>query len=577
MNMAFHSVSLFAMAICLAGCSTPAPLEMNWVGAGSPAPVPPPQSAPTAPLTVEEAVCRAIACSTRLEAMRAALFVAEQRTRAASDITDPELGFGWGRSINDDFRYRTGTRESTSTSTSTGREITTQTKDGTTSSSDGSSSSSSSSQVKTTELTTSSRSSESRSLVTAGSAREAGDGWKVSARVFVPNPWIVGPRVDARKAETWAAQADLQAATWGLASEVRRWFAEVNFVSGDLALATRQAGFCRDISDTVRTRAEQGAATSLEVMAAAQRHIQALDDLDQTRHRLKLAQRSLAALLNVPPDALGVKTNATPLSSVPELAITFEQAEQKAQQRRGDIVALQWRVMAARAAYREVRNMRLPWVKEINASYRSSRGQTWGTDTTTGSGHGSSSEVRSSTGSGRDQRTDTTSGGKVSTTDEQIDEQARRDSRGTSSGSEYGSTVTADQGESEEWFVGFVVDIPIFSWVKNHGDDVLLAQYKLALANAIEGRRTISREIRDALDELKERGQQLDRYTREVGPMVAAMRQSHQVLKDTPHSMPDKVAAAELQIIESLRLDLGARWRYHLAVINLERVLGASL
>jgi hypothetical protein len=41
--------------------------------------------------------------------------------------------------------------------------------------------------------------------------------------------------------------------------------------------------------------------------------------------------------------------------------------------------------------------------------------------------------------------------------------------------------------------------------------------------------------------------------------------------------MPDQVAATELQIVESARLDSGARWRYRLALLNLERALGAPL
>jgi hypothetical protein len=58
-------------------------------------------------------------------------------------------------------------------------------------------------------------------------------------------------------------------------------------------------------------------------------------------------------------------------------------------------------------------------------------------------------------------------------------------------------------------------------------------------------------------------------------PIIRSMQQTLDTLNDTPNAMSDKVAATELQIVESLRLELASRKRHLLALINLEYVTGA--
>ena len=87
----------------------------------------------------------------------------------------------------------------------------------------------------------------------------------------------------------------------------------------------------------------------------------------------------------------------------------------------------------------------------------------------------------------------------------------------------------------------------------------------------------VRREIHDAVEEAEERRRQQRRNQSEIAPLIAEMRQTLELLKRTPNLMPAQVATTEAQIIESLRLDLGSRWGYRLALLNLERVVGVNL
>ena len=102
-------------------------------------------------------------------------------------------------------------------------------------------------------------------------------------------------------------------------------------------------------------------------------------------------------------------------------------------------------------------------------------------------------------------------------------------------------------------------------------------QYKLAGVNEAEGIRRATREIRDTLDELEESRLQQSRYEKEIAPLAAEMRRTLEVLRRTPNVMPEQVAATEVQVVESMRLELGFRWRYCLAMISLEGAVGAPL
>jgi hypothetical protein len=389
---------------------------------------------------VEAAIERATACSLQIKALRAAVSVAKQRKSAATDIEDPEAVIKWGN-VDDVW--------------------------------DGS-----------------------------GDTQNSDNVRRVGGRFHPPNPFLVMPRVSARKADLQAAQGDLQAARWLVECDVRRLIAEVQYLSEDLTLTVELVHQNDEILKDTRARAGQGAATAFDMVSAVQRQLQAQNDLDQTRHRLQLAQRELAALLDLPSTSPQLTTNAPPASPLPESAIAVVTMQRAALQHRGDVAALHWRSLAARSAYREARNVRIPWIKEFEA---------------------------------------------------------------------------VEREPASGWWMGITVNVPIFSWTKNHAEDVQMAQSGLAEVNEANGTQLVCREIRDAVNEVEERLRQQKRSQSEVVPLIAEMRRTLQVLKQTPNLMPSQVAATEGQIIESVRLELGSRWLYQLAQFNLERVLGEPL
>jgi outer membrane protein TolC len=241
-------------------------------------------------------------------------------------------------------------------------------------------------------------------------------------------------------------------------------------------------------------------------MTASRQSIQFQDDLDQASHRYQTTRRQLAALLDVAPESFELATNPVAVPSLPEPGMNLQQAEAMAVKSRWELAALRWRAQAAESAYHEIRNERLPWIKEVKAGY-----------------------------------------------------------------------LDNAQNNSDKYWVGLAVDIPIFSWTKNHAADAVLAKAGLAGVDETNGLRLIRQELRDAMDELEQARRQQARYDTSVSPLIATMRQTLATLKSTPNIMPDQVAAAELQLVETLRLDLTTRWQYQLALLNLEQTLGAPL
>ncbi len=427
--------------LLLAGCAAPEP--GTWSLPASYAPVPAPatgaqRDAPAEPLTVERAVERGETLNPQLKALSAAVEVAKKRKSAASDFEDPEVLAAWG-DIGDEFT-------------------------------DG--------------------------------GRPGEKEWRTGARFYLPNPFLIGPRVSARTAEILASKADLQAATWQVECDIRRLFAEINYLTEDLALAADLVRQDSEILKDVRSRAQQGAATASEVVAAAQKQLQTQNDLDQTRHRYQVAQRDLAALLDTPAASLQIVTNALTNSFLPAMTLRLDLLQRVAIRSRGDVAALHWRTLAAGSAYREARNVRIPWFKEVTA---------W------------------------------------------------------------------NREPADQWWVGLGITVPLFSWTKNHADEVLQAQARLAGVNETNGVQLAYREIRDAVDELEEREGEQKRNQSEVVPTITEMRQTLQLLKGTPNVMASQVATTEAQVLEASRLELAARWRYHLALLNLERALGEPL
>ena len=424
----------------LAGCAAPAPtnpqISTNPVPSATTNSRP---AEPASPLTVDRAVERALVYNDHVATLKAAVEVARQSRRAATDIKDPEFQ----AAARDRSKFE-------------------------------------------------------------GASPDEWDDSRFSLSFFIPNPWLVTPKVDARTADWRAAEADLRAATWQVRCDVRQLFAEAEYLTNELSLTEELARLYGNIQQVVRSRADHGAATSSELISATRQYLQTQDELDQTRRRYQLSVRKLAALLNLPPESVRPAVDVTAAASLPESGLTFDEAQKLAGQRRDDLAALHWRTLAAESTYREGRNVRWPWVKEIKGGYR-------------------------------------------------------------------------DNSTSDKWLLGLAMDVPIFSWTKNHADDEAMAKAKLAAANETAGRRLANQEIRDALDEWEESRRQQARYDADVAPLIAAMRQTIATLQSTPSVMPDQIAAAQVQLVEALRLDLGCRSRSRLAQLDVQRTLGPRL
>jgi len=411
-----------------------------------PAPVaailpPPPPWQPIGPLTVDQALQRALTNDPQILILQAAVDVAHQQRLAASDFADPQVK----------GQTRTGNQS-------------------------------------------------------GNTSFDELDNSRLSVEVPVPNPWLIVPHVDARDADYQAAKADLQAAIWLLKCQVCQLFAQLDFLTNDLAYSAELVRWNSEVFTAVQARTQQGAATASDLITATRQNVQAQNDFEQTARAYQTARQQLAALLDIAPDSFELATNRPAIPSLPASGLNFQKALATAVTSRSDLAALGWRARAAVSSFHEVRNQKIPWIKDVEAGY--------------------------------------------------VDDSTKN---------------------SNNYWVGLAVVVPIFSWTKNHASDAALAQAQLAAIQATNGLRQIRLELRDALNELDQTWRQQTRFETSVSPLITTMRQTLETIKNTPNVMPEQVAAVELQLVETLRLDLDTRWQYQQALFNLERTLGTPL
>ena len=391
---------------------------------------------PAEPLTVAVALRRAVLCDNNIASLKAAVEVAREQRRAASDFQDPILGLA----------SRTYIRGES---------------------------------VASEDLDAESR---------------------LSVEFPVPNPWIIFPRVNARTADYEAAKAELEAAIWQVRCEVQKLFAQLDFLTNDLAFNADRVRLNGEVLSAMQARLKQGAATASELMGASRQYIQFQNELDQTSQSYQMARRQLAALLDIPPGSFELALNA--VTPPPEADLGFDEAEALADRSRYDLAALRWRAQAAESTFHEIRNERVPWLKDIQGGYLT---------------------------------------------------------------------------KSEAYWGGLAVNVPIFTWTINHAADAARAKANLASVGVTNGLALIRQELHDAVDQVDQTRREAARNDLNVKPLIANMRQALASLKNTPNVMPEQVAEAELQLVETLRFDLETHWQYQLSLFNLEQTLGVPL
>lgn len=265
-------------------------------------------------LTLREAIQRAQLSNLKIQSLQAAVAVAKAQRSAASDFDDPEaLGY-WGNV----------TDELDSDLTQSGRKQ-----------------------------------------------------WRVGGRFYVPNPLLIAPRVSARTSELLAAKADLAAARWSVKCDVQKLFGEIAFCQSDLAIAAELAKLNSEIQQDTRKRADSGVATAADLVAAAEKQIQAEQDLAKARHRYLAVQNQLAALLNFPLQQIQISTNDLNFPSAPNHGEQPEFFQNEAFTCRADLAAARWRTCAAESEYRRARNERVPWLKDVTVWNREPKDQWW--------------------------------------------------------------------------------------------------------------------------------------------------------------------------------------------------------
>jgi len=360
----------------------------------------------------------------------------------------------------------------------------------------------------------------------AGSATDEGSVYQAGLRFFPPNPWILPARLSEADASLRAAQADLAQAEWVMALDVRRLVAELLYFKKDLGVLDQLAAQSRQVLDIVRLRSEQGEATLADAMTASRRHLQSLSNRDRVRRRYAEQKRLLASLVDVAADSLELDPAGAVLIVSNVTAVTAADLDQTAMRHRADLAALYWRSAMAQSLYRQARAEGIPWFKMIQASYSGNRETSSGTDTS-------------------------------------IETAGSRPSR----------TYSDDTRDGDEWQLDAAINVPLFSWM-NHNDDVRRAEFEMARIREAQALKKLRRELRDALEALRDVQQQWTVYLKETDPLVREMQKTLDELKDDAQLTPDEAADIRIQILEAQRARLQATYEFTLAVINFEEVAG---
>jgi hypothetical protein len=158
-----------------------------------------------------------------------------------------------------------------------------------------------------------------------------------------------------------------------------------------------------------------------------------------------------------------------------------------------------------------------------------------------------------------------------------LDELQSTSDSSASQSSDSGTSYGAAEQNSRGWWIGCSVSVPIFSCLVNHADDVLLAQYRLAVVNYENGLDLVSRDVHNTADEFLAVQREREHYQAEVKRLMELIRWTKENLENTTQFTPDRVAAIRIQLVEAFRLWRQSLLRNRLAEIEVERAVGMPL
>jgi len=430
----------------------------------------------TRPLSLKAAVTRALQYSEQIAALRAAVTLSEREYEAANDVNQPELRFSWSRDSSETDRLRLGPY----------------------------------------------------SEHTAGRVEDQGDQLRVGLRFYPPNPLTWQAAAGQAEAVIRAARAELAAAENLLAAQVRRLYAEIQYLTMEARITAGLVELEKIIMDATKSKADANQAVAADVSRTMRRYLRALANRDQVNQQREMRRRELAALVNLPAATLE-------LESVPFVPgtnylsdLAAERLLLEALQHRPDLEALQWRLVAAQKALSRASKAKIPWFRFVEISGATANETSRGSDTT----------MRPNNGTFEIQNID-------------------------------------DRRDATEFRVDFGINLELFPWA-DHSKRTLEAGYELAHARYREAFRRVSRQVHDAVEGLRNVCSQCATFDAEVVPLEAEMRQTIEDLQSETALAPDELAALKIDLLESMRLRLEARFRHQLAVIELESALGRS-
>ncbi|MBN1268211.1 MAG: TolC family protein [Kiritimatiellae bacterium] len=211
---------------------------------------------------------------------------------------------------------------------------------------------------------------------------EQWDEYSYGLRFFPSHPGVARAGSRAAAARVRAAEAAVRLAGWQTSCEVRRLFCDVARLREQVAAEERCIAATRVRHAVAREKAEGGAATSLDVSAAALDVLDAVRRRDRTSGLLFEASARLAALAGRPDlSDVELSDSFTP-PDIDPAGLDVERLVGAALEQREDVASAAWQMAAAEADLAAERRGRQPWLTHIEVSYSEERGyqddETWG-------------------------------------------------------------------------------------------------------------------------------------------------------------------------------------------------------
>jgi len=300
------------LLLLAAGCAGPDPQvghrPENRDANAVPGAVPSPQ-VPETPITIEEAISRALSESARLDPYRAGLHIAREEKGAARDLEDPQIRLAYG--------------ESTRT--------------------------------------------EDRGFETDQERRRR---YRGVLRIYPPNPWVRNAVSHGGDARIQLATANLRAAEHEIAVHVHWLFHEILQRRRERTLLEDIAKVRNDQFSQTEEILSRGAGTASDVLMA---RIDALDARMDTEEALRDEHRAMTDLATYLGFEQGneIKLAFPPIPLPGELDLAM--LTTRAFEQRPDLAAVEWRAETARWDLTAARRISVPWFAHLQGAYTEER------------------------------------------------------------------------------------------------------------------------------------------------------------------------------------------------------------